>query len=180
MLRSPASQSNIRPGILFVIAALFLFGLENNAVAVADNPTPVISRAAPDFSRIDLNHGQVSLAAYRGKVVLLNFWATWCSPCLIEVPHFVAWQQAYGQRGLQVIGISMDDDAQPVRAAYQRYRLNYPVVMGDEKLGEMYGGIFGLPVTFLIDRSGKIRFMHQSGARLSRIHSEMEKLLSEH
>jgi cytochrome c biogenesis protein CcmG, thiol:disulfide interchange protein DsbE len=58
--------------------------------------------------------------------------------------------------------------------------LNYPVVMGDEKLGEMYGGIFGLPVTFLIDRSGKIRFMHKSGARLSRIRSEMEKLLAEH
>jgi cytochrome c biogenesis protein CcmG, thiol:disulfide interchange protein DsbE len=178
--RSPSSQSNIRRSILLAVAAPFLVGLENNAVAVADNPATVISRAAPDFSRIDLNHGQVSLAAYRGKVVLLNFWATWCSPCLIEVPHFVAWQQAYGQRGLQVIGISMDDDAQPVRAAYQRYRLNYPVVMGDEKLGEMYGGIFGVPVTFLIDRSGKIRFMHKSDDRLSRIHSEIEKLLSEH
>ena len=180
MFRSASKQSNIRRSILLAIAALFLFGLENNAIAVPDSPTTVISHAAPDFSRIDLNHGQVNLAAYRGKVVLLNFWATWCSPCLIEVPHFVVWQQAYGKRGLQVIGISMDDDARLVRAAYQRYRLNYPVVMGDEKLGEMYGGIFGLPVTFLIDRSGKIRFIHKSGARLSQIRSEMKKLLSEH
>jgi cytochrome c biogenesis protein CcmG, thiol:disulfide interchange protein DsbE len=180
MLRSPSSHSNIRGSIVSAIVALFLFGLENNAIAVPDNPTTVISRAAPDFSRADLNQGQVSLRAYRGKVVLLNFWATWCSPCLIEVPHFVVWQQAYGKRGLQVIGVSMDDDAQLVRAAYHRYRLNYPVVMGDEKLAEMYGGIFGLPVTLLIDRSGRIRFTHHSGARLSRIRSEMEKLLSEH
>lgn len=180
MLRSPSSQSHIRGSILSVMAALFLFGLENNAIAVPDNPTPVIVRAAPDFSRTDLNQGQVSLTAYRGKVVLLNFWATWCSPCLIEVPHFVMWQQTYGERGLQVIGISMDDDPQLVRAAYRRYRLNYPVVMGDEKLGEMYGGIFGLPVTFLIDRKGRIRFMHKSGAGLGLIRSEMEKLLSEH
>ncbi len=180
MLRLPSSQSNIRRSVLSVIAALFLFGLENNAVAVPDNSISVISRTAPDFSRMDLNHRQVSLAAYRGKVVLLNFWATWCGPCLIEMPHFVAWQQAYGKQGLQVIGVSMDDDAQPVRAVYQRYRLNYPVVMGDEKLGEMYGGILGLPVTFLIDRSGKVRFMYQSGARLSQIRSEIETLLSEH
>jgi cytochrome c biogenesis protein CcmG, thiol:disulfide interchange protein DsbE len=180
MLRWPSSQSNIRGCILSVIAALFLFGLENNAIAVPDKPTAVISRAAPDFSRTDLNQGQVSLRAYRGKVVLLNFWATWCSPCLIEVPHFVVWQQAYGKRGLQVIGVSMDDDAQLARAAYHRYRLNYPVVMGDEKLGEIYGGIFGLPVTFLIDRRGRIRFTHKSGARLSQIRSEMEKLLLEH
>jgi cytochrome c biogenesis protein CcmG/thiol:disulfide interchange protein DsbE len=179
MLRSPLSPPNIRRAFLLAIAMLCLFGSKNNAVAASDNRTPVISRAAPDFSRMDLNHGQVNLAAYRGKVVLLNFWATWCSPCLIEMPHFVAWQQAYGQRGLQVIGVSMDDDAQPVRTAYQRYRLNYPVVMGDEKLGELYGGIFGLPVTFLIDRTGKIRFMHETGARLSRIRSEMENLLSE-
>jgi cytochrome c biogenesis protein CcmG, thiol:disulfide interchange protein DsbE len=159
---------------------VFVVGSARNAVAVPDSPASVISRPAPDFSRISLNHDLVSLAAYRGKVVLLSFWATWCSPCLIEMPHFVAWQRAYGKRGLQVIGISMDDEAQPVRAAYQRYRLNYPVVMGDERLGEMYGGILGLPVTFLIDRSGKIRFKYTSSARLSQIHGQIEKLLSEH
>jgi cytochrome c biogenesis protein CcmG, thiol:disulfide interchange protein DsbE len=155
-------------------------GLAHDAVAVPADRTPVISRPAPDFSRTDLDHAQVRLASYRGKVVLLNFWATWCGPCLIEMPHFVAWQQAYGKEGLQVIGVSMDDDAQPVRSAYQKYRLNYPVVMGDEELGEMYGGILGLPVTFLIDRSGRIRFMYKSDARLSQIHRDMEKLLSEH
>jgi peroxiredoxin len=160
------------------MAALFFFGVAHHAVA--DAPSALIARVAPEFSRSDLNNQPVSLDAYRGKVILLNFWATWCGPCLIEMPHFVAWQRAYGTRGLQVIGVSMDDDSQPVHAAYQRYRLNYPVVMGDEKLGELYGGILGLPVTFLIDRRGKIRFMHESGARLSQVHHEIETLLSEH
>ncbi len=113
-----------------------------------------------------------------GKVVLLNFWATWCVPCLSEMPRFVAWQQEYGGRGLQVIGISMDDEEQPVRITYQKYRLNYPVVMGDEKIGEMYGGIFGLPVTFLIDRNGKIRFKHEGDTDIKTIESEMRGLLS--
>ena len=81
-------------------------------------------------SRVDLDQRNVDLTAYRGKVVLLNFWATWCAPCLTEMPRFVEWQQEYGGRGLQVIGVSMDDEAPPVRAAYQKYRLNYPVVLG--------------------------------------------------
>jgi peroxiredoxin len=178
MLRSPSSQSNTRHCIVSAIAALFFFGVAHHAAA--DPPSVLIARAAPEFSRSDLNNQPVSLDAYRGKVILLNFWATWCGPCLIEMPHFVAWQRAYGTRGLQVIGVSMDDHSQPVHAAYQRYRLNYPVVMGDEKLGELYGGILGLPVTFLIDRRGKIRFVYESGARLSQVHHEIETLLSEH
>jgi peroxiredoxin len=136
------------------------------------------AKTAPSFTRVDLNDRQVSLADYRGKVVLLNFWATWCVPCLAELPRFVAWQQEYGGRGLQVIGISMDDEEQPVRTLSQKYRLNYPVVMGDEKIGEMYGGILGLPVTFLIDRSGRIRFKHEGDTDITTIESEMRGLLS--
>ncbi len=180
MQRTPPSQSTISRSILFMIAALLLLGVAHNAIAIPDGPAALIDRAAPEFSRSDLNHDQVSLAAYRGKVVLLNFWATWCAPCLIEMPHLVAWQRAYHKRGLQVVGVSMDDDVQPVDAAYRRYGLNYPVVMGDEELGELYGGILGLPVIFLIDRSGKVRFLHGSDAGLSQIHSEVETLLSEH
>jgi cytochrome c biogenesis protein CcmG, thiol:disulfide interchange protein DsbE len=82
--------------------------------------------------------------------------------------------------GPQVIGISMDDEAPPVRAAFQRYGLNFPVVMGDEKLGEMYGGILGLPITILIDRNGKIRFKHQGVTDLNIIEGEIQTLLPGH
>lgn len=96
----------------------------------------------------------------------MTFWATWCGPCLTEMPSFAAWEASYGGRGLQVIGVSMDDTDAPVRAFLRKQHLNYPVVMGDADLGELYGGVLGLPVTYLIDRSGIIRFQHQ-GAKLT-------------
>lgn len=164
--------------ILLPIMAVVLSSLDSPSPANGGNPTMAVYRTAPNFSRVDLDQRNVDLTAYRGKVVLLNFWATWCAPCLTEMPRFVEWQQEYGGRGLQVIGISMDDEAPPVRAAYRKYRLNYPVVMGDEKLGEMYGGILGLPVTFLIDRNGEIRFKHQGMTDLKIVDSEIEILLS--
>lgn len=168
--------SRTRPGFLLLLAAL-LSGAVGSSAAQAETPVPAAGATAPDFSREGLDHRPVALAAYRGKVVLLNFWATWCSPCLAEIPRFAQWQSQYGPRGLQVVGISMDDDAQPVRAAYQKFRLNYPVAMGDEKLGELYGGILGLPVTFLIDSHGQIRFRHRGGADLAVLQNEIESLL---
>ncbi len=177
MLRNmfPRTNSKRMALLLLLMAALSAGGNSLDARGTTSKPT--IYRSAPNFSRMDLNHKQLNLADYRGKVVLLNFWATWCAPCLVEMPRFVAWQQEYGGRGLQVIGISMDDDAQPVRTAYRKYNLNYPVVMGDEKIGEMYGGIFGLPVTFLIDSKGKIRFQYQGAADLSNIQNQIKTLL---
>ena len=159
---------------------MLLSSLNGRPTANAGNPTPAVYSPAPNFSRADLDQRNVDLTAYRGKVVVLNFWATWCAPCLAEMPRFVEWQQEYGGRGLQVIGISMDDEAPPVRAAFQKYRLNFPVVMGDGKLGEMYGGILGLPITFVIDRNGKIRFRHQGVTDLNIIESEIQTLLPGH
>lgn len=147
---------------------------------MAQSAKPGILSVAPDFSRLDLNHRNVNLSVYRGKVVLLNFWATWCAPCLTEIPRFAEWQQKFGGRGLQVIGISMDDEEAPVQAAYKKYKLNYPVLMGDEQLGESYGDVLGLPVTFLIDRNGKIRFKHEGAADLNVLGREVNALLTEH
>ena len=129
------------------------------------------------FVREDLSGKKVSLSGYRGKVVLLNFWATWCAPCVIEIPAFARWQSRYGGQGLQVIGISMDDDAPPVRAMYRRLKVNYPVAMGDETIGELYGGVLGLPVTYLIDRKGRIVSRYQGEADLKRLGREVLKLL---
>lgn len=111
---------------------------------------------APAFSLTDLQGQKVSLDDYRGKVVILDFWATWCGPCRMEIPGFVQLQQKYGPQGFQIIGVSMDDGPQPVRQFYQQFHMNYPVAMGNEKLGELYGGIIGLPTTFVIGRDGRI------------------------
>lgn len=113
-------------------------------------------RPAPDFSLPDLSGQKLSLSSYRGKVVLLDFWATWCAPCREEIPRFVQMQDQYGSQGLQILGVSMDDSPDPVREFYQKFHMNYPVVMGNAKLGEQYGGILGLPVAYLIDREGRI------------------------
>jgi peroxiredoxin len=95
------------------------------------------------------------------------------------MPTFAEWQKRYGYGNFQVIGVSMDDAAPEVIATVSRLKLNYPVVMGDEYLGAAYGGILGLPVTFLIDREGKIRARYQD-ASLTRINSDIQNLLPSH
>jgi cytochrome c biogenesis protein CcmG/thiol:disulfide interchange protein DsbE len=138
-----------------------------------------VGHAAPNFSRPGLDHRKITLSSYRGKVVLLNFWATWCEPCLTEMPTFVEWQKQYGSANFQVIGISMDDAAPEVIATVSRLQLNYPVLMGDEYLGAAYGGVLGLPVTFLVDRDGKIRARYQA-ASPTQINSDIQNLLQSH
>lgn len=168
----------VRPAIHAVGVTVLLFHLDGSPAASVE--TAAAYRTAPNFARVDLERKQVTLADYRGRVVLLNFWATWCAPCLAEVPRFSEWQRRYGGPGaLQVIGISMDDQEPPVRAAYRKYALKYPVVMGDESLGELYGGVLGLPITFLIDRQGRIRFKHRGLTDLNVMEREIQQLLSE-
>lgn len=142
--------------------------------------TPLVHKRAPEFVRMDLDHKRLDLNTYRGKVVLLNLWATWCAPCQVEMPSFVAWQKKYGPQGLQVIGISMDDDPALVRSMNGKLKLNYPVVMGDVKLGDLYGGVLGLPITFLIDRHGVIQAEFQGEPDMNKIEKQMQSLLSGH
>jgi cytochrome c biogenesis protein CcmG/thiol:disulfide interchange protein DsbE len=123
----------------------------------AHAPKSGASAGAPDFTITDIQGKKLSLADYKGKVVLLDFWATWCTPCLEEIPHFIDMQQKLGPEGFQAIGISMDDGPKPVQQFYQEHKLNYPVAVGDSKLADSYGGVLGLPVTFVINRDGQIR-----------------------
>jgi len=125
-----------------------------------------VNTKAPDFSLQDLNGHPLHLASYGGKVVLLNFWATWCTPCRAEIPNFVEFQNTYGPQGLQILGISMDDDAKPVDEFYRQFKMNYPVAVGNEKLAESYGGVLGLPVSFLIGRDGKIAAKYVGAANI--------------
>lgn len=132
---------------------------------------------APDFTLNDLSGKPVTLSSYRGKVVLLDFWATWCDPCRDEIPRFVALQDTYRDRGLQIIGVSMDDAPQPVREFQQQFRMNYPVVMGSARVGELYGGILGLPVAFLIGPDGRIYSKHFGAMDISAFEREIVPLL---
>jgi thiol-disulfide isomerase/thioredoxin len=109
--------------------------------------------------------------------VLLDFWATWCVPCREEIPHFVELQDKYRERGLQIIGVSMDDSVDPVRPFAQQFHMNYPVVMGNAKLGEEYGGVLGLPIAFLLDQDGRIVKKHIGATAIDVLDREIAPLL---
>ena len=134
---------------------------------------------APLFSRTSLDHHPVSLADYRGKVVLLNFWASWCEPCMTELPAFKAWQTEYAARGLQVVAASLDDSPAPAAAAARKLGLNFPVVMADVPLARLYGGVYGVPMTFLIGRRGHLRLIVNGAANLPQLQGEITALLKQ-
>jgi cytochrome c biogenesis protein CcmG/thiol:disulfide interchange protein DsbE len=133
---------------------------------------------APDFALKDANGKLVHLADYRGKVVLLDFWATWCGPCVIEIPWFTEFQRKYKDRGFEVLGVSMDDDGWKVINPFvAKRKINYRVVLGDDKTGDQYGGLEALPTTFVIDRNGRIASVHVGLAGKKDFEDAIEKLL---
>lgn len=119
-------------------------------------------KPAATFNLVSNTGKQVSLADLKGKPVLLNFWATWCTPCKVEMPWFQEFQKKYGAQGLEVVGINEDDDAQSpeikdqIKKTLERTGVDYTILMSDKKVGDAYGGLDVLPATFFIDRSGKI------------------------
>jgi peroxiredoxin len=118
-------------------------------------------KPAPAFSLKDANGAAVRLADYKGKVVLLDFWATWCGPCKIEIPWFIEFEQTLKDRGFAVLGVSMDEDGwAAVKPYIEQRKLNYRVLMGNDEVGQLYGGLDALPTTFLIDREGRIARVH--------------------
>jgi cytochrome c biogenesis protein CcmG, thiol:disulfide interchange protein DsbE len=142
--------------------------------SVGESPTAT----APDFSRADLSGQTVRLYDSRGKVVLLNFWASWCGPCREEMPRFSQWQLSYGAKALQVIGVSMDDEAASAKAFLRQHPVSYPIIMGDAKLGQSFGGILGLPTTYLIDAGGRVVARYRGESNLAKLEAQMRSLLS--
>lgn len=112
---------------------------------------------APDLTLTDLNGKDFNTANMKGNVVVVNFWAAWCTPCTAEVPQFITLQQKYQNQGLEIIGISIDDEDGELRDFYRRSHMNYPVIAGSQKIAQAYGGILGLPTTFIIGRDGHIQ-----------------------
>jgi peroxiredoxin len=135
-------------------------------------------RTAADFKLRDATGVDVRLSDYKGKVVLLNFWATWCSPCKAEIPWFENFQRTYANQGFAVIGISMDEDGwKAVRPYMEATRINYRIAIGDNALAQKYGGVESLPETLLIDRDGRIASRHIGIVSKSDYESEIVQLL---
>jgi peroxiredoxin len=162
---------------LFVITLISLLGLvfviqscsqENSkqdsatpqevSVQQADPPASESNAAqAPDFALKDAQGNLIKLSDYRGKVVILDFWATWCPPCRMEIPGYVKMYNKYKDDGLVIIGVSLDNDGwTPVRPFMKEYKIKYPIVLGNREIANAYGGVSAIPTTFIINRKGEI------------------------
>jgi len=136
------------------------------------------SGAAPAWELKDLEGKTVKSSDFKGKVVILDFWATWCPPCRAEIPHFVDLQKTYGDKGLTVIGVSLDEGGPKVVKEFsQKFKVNYPMVMGNDKIVSDYGGVEGIPTTFVIDRQGRIVNKHVGYADKETFEKEIKPLL---
>jgi peroxiredoxin len=145
------------------------------------NLTPDSARkSAPDFELNDASGMPIRLSRLKGKVVLLNFWATWCGGCKVEIPWFIDFERTYASRGLTVLGVSFDDDGwKLVRPFIAAKHVNYPMMIKDSHIAGLYGGPDALPVTFIIDKSGRIASTHLGVAARIDYQTEIEKLLRE-
>ncbi|HLZ50388.1 MAG TPA: TlpA disulfide reductase family protein [Candidatus Acidoferrum sp.] len=156
--------------VLALILGTYFADKATRVKAKIDNPdlSSAASKAgepAPELTLKDLDGNDVSLSDYKGKVVLVNFWATWCEPCRIEIPWLIEMQQKYGPKGFVILGIALDDDGKSVVAPFvakERFDVNgakepmsYKILIGNDAAAEKFGGLFGYPTSILISRDGK-------------------------
>jgi peroxiredoxin len=166
-----------------IAAALLLgclmSGCSSSPTVRAANVKPDKDRHdAPDFALKDVDGKIVHLSDYKGKVVLLDFWATWCGPCKIEIPWFMEMQRKNKDRGFEVVGVAMDDEGwEVVKPFLATLAVNYRVVMGNDTTASIYGGVDALPTTFLIDRTGKIAAVHIGLSSKKEFEDGVEQLL---
>lgn len=173
------------PFVLIVVAmviSLMLvlgFNMSRKSSAKPAAGPSMAGNTAPDFTLQALDGTTVHLSDYHGKAVVLNFWATWCAPCKIEMPWFVELQKQYGPQGLQLVGVAMDDATPKDIAVFAKQMgVNYPILVGKEAVGQQYGGIPFMPETFYIDRSGKIIENAFGLKSKSEIEDNMKKIIA--
>jgi peroxiredoxin len=167
----------MRRPIVTTVALVVAFALP--AVAPADLSPAVSRKTAPDFTLTDAKGAPVKLSAYQGRVVLLDFWATWCTGCKVEIPWYVEFQSKYKKSGLSAIGVSMDEDGwKTVKPFLERHKINYPIVIGNSDMGDRFG-FSSMPATLLIDREGKIADLHVGMVDKAAFENEIQTLLEE-
>lgn len=133
---------------------------------------------APEFSLTDITGKPLKLSDFQGKVVVVDFWATWCGPCQLEIPGFIDLQKRYATQGFTMIGISMDESSDPVVDYYKEKQMNYPVALGNDRLAELYGVTQGYPTTFVVGRDGRIYAKHVGAYDPAVFEEEIKELLS--
>ena len=176
-----------RRSVVLLVVLIVLFGVYGvrkgywlkNLKGRSNSPVPAgTSSAAPDFVLKDIDGREVQLADYRGKVVVPNFWATWCQPCRIEIPWFNEIYDRYRSKDVVILGISLDEGgAKDVRPFLKDTPIHYPILLGTEDVAERYGGIFGIPTTIIIDRDGKIAKKHLGLTDKEEIENSIKELL---
>jgi len=147
----------------------------------SNTPTPAAHKsegtANLDLKFKDMNGAEVRLADYKGKVILLNVWATWRGPCELEIPELVEAYNKYKDDGVVVLGVSLDDSAETLRAYAPKKQMNYPLLLWDDAFEDAYGPIVGVPITFFIGRDGTISRRHFGPVTKERIDQEVKALL---
>jgi peroxiredoxin len=140
---------------------------------------PNAKMANLNFTLKDMNGKSVNLSAYKGKVLLVDFWATWCGPCKVEIPGFVDLYTRYRAQGFEIVGVLVDDQIAKAKPFAQQYKMNYPVLDGDKRddVKDAFGPLWGLPTAFLIGRDGKICRKHSGFATKEQFEKEIKGLL---
>jgi thiol-disulfide isomerase/thioredoxin len=164
-------------GAIAVAIAVYYGTRDRTTESAVDNEIRSSTPHAPALLFADLSGNKIDTSTYTGDVVLINFWAAWCTPCAEEIPQLVALQGKYRAQGFRVIGISMEDRDSALRNFYRTFKMNYPVVAGSEKIADSYGGILGLPTSILIGRDGRIRAKHPGLVDFAKLEQEVIVLL---
>jgi peroxiredoxin len=166
-----------------VVGARMPWAGSDRASRTASNPGGVCPADAPaaafDFTLKNVENATVNLADYRGKVVLLDFWATWCGPCKVEIPGFIDLQEKYGRDGLQVVGVSVDDTVDKLKPYVADMKMNYPVLqgLGHDDLMDAFGPMLGIPVSVIISRDGKVCAKHTGLTSKETFEAQIKALL---
>jgi thiol-disulfide isomerase/thioredoxin len=143
-----------------------------------DKEASLEGKAAPAFTLVDLAGKRVSLKDYKGRPVLVNFWATWCSPCKLEMPWFEEFRQKYGPQGFEILGIAEDDAGKDVIAkAVKRINVSYPILLTDQKVAPAYGGVDYLPESFYVDRNGIVQMQTSGLGSKDEIEANIKRLV---